>query len=176
MMTRLIIVGDGPLRTELQARIDSLGLTAAVFLTGSLSNPFPVLAAADCFVLSSDYEGQPMVLLEAAIAGLPIVSVRFESVSDSLPDGQLHIVDQTVAGLAGGLFDYLDGAVGAAALDAIGYNARALREFEAVAGMGDGSSDSSSIDLDTSANTAIPTRSTTSATSTAAAVTTIHHI
>ncbi len=151
--TRLLIVGDGPLRGELQARIDSLGLTAAVFLTGSLSNPFPVLAAADCFVLSSDYEGQPMVLLEAAIAGLPIVTVRFESVSDALPAGQLHIVDQTVAGLAAGMFDYLDGAVGPATLDAAEYNALALREFAAVIG-------------------AIPTRI---SAGTAAAVTAIRH-
>ena len=174
--TRLLIVGDGPLRGQLQARIDSLGLTAAVFLTGSLSNPFPVLAAADCFVLSSDYEGQPMVLLEAAIAGLPIVSVRFESVSDALPEGQLHVVDQSVEGLAAGLFDYLDGEVGAATLDAVEYNARALREFASVIGAGEGSSDSSSISRDTSASTAIPRRSSTSTTSTAAAATTIHHI
>jgi glycosyltransferase involved in cell wall biosynthesis len=173
--TRLLIVGDGPLRGELQAGIEAHGLTDAAFLTGSLSNPFPALAAADCFVLSSDYEGQPMVLLEAAIAGLPIVSVRFESVSDALPAGQIHIVDQTVSGLATGLFDYLDGAVGPATLDAVEYNARALREFAAVVGT-DGSSDSSSIDREASASTAIPTRSRTSTSSTAPAVTTIHHI
>ncbi len=174
--TRLLIVGDGPLRGSLQAGIDAQGLTGAAFLTGSLSNPFPALAAADCFVLSSDYEGQPMVLLEAAVAGRPIVSVRFESVSDALPDGQIHIVDQSVSGLAAGLFDYLDGVVGPATLDADEYNARALREFAAAIGTGDGSSDASSIDRDTSASSAIPTRSSTSTTSTAAAATTIHHI
>ena len=174
--TRLLVVGDGPLRVELQARIEARGLTDAVILTGSLSNPFPALAAADCFVLSSDYEGQPMVLLEAAVVGLPIVSVRFESVSDALPDGQIHIVDQTVSGLAAGLIDYLDGAVPPATLDAVEYNARALREFAAVVGTGDGSSDSSSIDRDTSASSAIPTRSRSNTTSTAATATRIHHI
>lgn len=133
---RLLIVGDGPLRSELDDRIASLGLADLAFLTGSLANPFPVLAAADCFVLSSDYEGQPMVLLEAAVAGLPIVTVRFGSVSDALPEGTLHIVDQSVAGLAAGMADYLDGAVEPATLDAADYNARALSEFAVAIGSG----------------------------------------
>jgi glycosyltransferase involved in cell wall biosynthesis len=174
--TRLLIVGDGPLRADLQEHIASLDLSDSAFLSGSLANPFPAMAAADCFVLSSNYEGQPMVLLEAAIAGLPIVTVRFGSVSDALPEGELHIVDQSVSGLAGGLIDYLDGTVGAAGLDARGYNALALREFAAAADSDDGLSDSSSIDLDTSASKAMPRRSRTSTATTATATTTIHHI
>ena len=174
--SRLLIVGDGPLRTQLATQVESLGLSAAAFLTGSLANPFAVLAAADCFVLSSNYEGQPMVLLEAAVAGLPIVSVRFGSVSDALPDGQIHIVDQSVSGLAAGMLDYLDGVVETATLDAFAYNALALREFERAIGAGDGSSDSSSIDRDISASRAIATRISTSTASTPAAATAIHHI
>ncbi len=154
--TRLLIVGDGPLRADLQAQITSLDLAGSAFLSGSLANPFPAMTAADCFVLSSNYEGQPMVLLEAAIAGLPIVTVRFGSVSDALPAGELHIVDQSVSGLAAGLTDYLDGAVGAAGLDARAYNALALREFAAAVVSDAASSDSPSIGLDPSASTSIP--------------------
>ncbi|MEP6844240.1 MAG: glycosyltransferase [Pseudolysinimonas sp.] len=128
--TRLLIVGDGPLRSELQAQGDNLGLTGFAIFTGALSNPFPLLARADCFVLSSDYEGQPMVLLEAAVAKLPIVTVRFGSVLDALPGGKLHVVEQSVEGLAQGLRDYLDGAVAVSDFDADVYNALALREFE----------------------------------------------
>jgi CDP-glycerol glycerophosphotransferase (TagB/SpsB family)/glycosyltransferase involved in cell wall biosynthesis len=127
--SRLAVVGDGPLRDELAQRVERLGLSEAVVMTGALANPFAVLALADCFVLSSNYEGQPMVLLEAAVAGLPIVSVRFGSVTDALPEGQLHIVAQTVEGLAQGMRDYLDGRVPASQLDATEYNAGALREF-----------------------------------------------
>ncbi|MDP9027180.1 MAG: CDP-glycerol glycerophosphotransferase family protein [Actinomycetota bacterium] len=130
--TRLLLVGDGPLREELEARVRRLGLGDAVIMTGAISNPFALLAIADCFVLSSDYEGQPMVLLEAAVAGLPIVTVRFGSVSDALPAGQMLIVEQTVDALAQGMRDYLDGAVPRAVLDAEAYNALALREFDAV--------------------------------------------
>jgi CDP-glycerol glycerophosphotransferase (TagB/SpsB family)/glycosyltransferase involved in cell wall biosynthesis len=126
---RLVIVGDGPLRAALAGQIERLGLGNAVVMTGSLANPFAVLAVADCFVMSSDYEGQPMVLLEAAVAGLPIVSVRFGSVADALPEGQLHIVEQTAEALAQGMCDYLEGRVTAASLDAEEYNAGALRDF-----------------------------------------------
>lgn len=132
---RLVIVGDGPLRSLLADKIEALGLTETAFLAGALANPFPVLAAADCFVLSSNYEGQPMVLLEAAVSGLPIVSVRFGSVSDALPAGQMHIVDQTVEALAAGMADYFAGAVPRAALDAAAYNRRALREFAEAVGV-----------------------------------------
>ncbi len=129
--TRLIMVGDGPLRGELEARRDALGLGDAVVIAGALPNPFPVLAQADCFVLSSDYEGQPMVLLEAAVAGLPIVTVRFGSVADAVPDDRVHVVGQTVEALAEGMRDYLAGSVPASGFDAEEYNALALREFAA---------------------------------------------
>ena len=128
---RLLLVGDGPLRAELEAKRDSLELEASVIMTGALANPFPILARADCFVLSSDYEGQPMVLLEAAVAGLPIVTVRFGSVNDALPPERLHVVDQTVEGLAQGMRDFLDGRVSTSDFDAEAYNALALREFVA---------------------------------------------
>jgi hypothetical protein len=60
-VTTTVIVGHGPLRgKELQRLIDGSGLSRVAFVVGPFTNPFPVLAAADCFVLSSSYEGQPM--------------------------------------------------------------------------------------------------------------------
>jgi CDP-glycerol glycerophosphotransferase len=176
--TRLAIVGDGSLRPELESRIAGLGLTRAVVLTGALSNPFAVLALCDCFVLSSDYEGQPMVLLEAAAAGLPMVTVRFGSVRDALPDGRLHVVEQTVAALAQGMRDYLAGTVAAATLDAAAYNDRALREFEAAMRLAsDPSSLSSSSEVDISASRLnAPRTATASAAMTATPTTTSHHM
>ncbi|MBK4346993.1 glycosyltransferase [Lacisediminihabitans changchengi] len=126
---RLLIIGYGPLESALQKQIDHLGLSSSVFLVGHLANPVPVMAAADCFVLSSNYEGQPMVLLEAATLRLPIVSVRFASITDALPPGEIHIVDQDSAALALGMAEYLHGQVQPARLDARQYNALALAEF-----------------------------------------------
>ena len=127
--TRLLLVGYGPLQEELERLIAELGLTGAAFVAGPYPNPFPLLKAADAFVLSSHYEGQPMVLLEAAIAGLPIISVEFDSVHDALPDSPLLIVAQSDAALAEGMKQFLAGEVPPAVLDIESYNREAATEF-----------------------------------------------
>jgi CDP-glycerol glycerophosphotransferase (TagB/SpsB family)/glycosyltransferase involved in cell wall biosynthesis len=131
---RLLIVGSGPLRDQLQSQIDDAGLSDAVTLTGAYQNPFAIMAAADCFVLSSVYEGQPMVLLEAAVCRLPIVSTAFASVHDALPAGAIHVVGQSDAALADGMLAFLNGDVPPSSLDADAYRAEVAAEFTAVAG------------------------------------------
>jgi CDP-glycerol glycerophosphotransferase len=126
---RLLLVGYGPLRAELEALRDELGLQGAAFLVGPYSNPFSIVSAADCFVLSSNYEGQPMVILEAAIMGLPVVSVDFDSIHDALPNDGIHIVSQDDESLAQGMRDFLDGALRACELDVELYNRAAVEEF-----------------------------------------------
>lgn len=127
--SRLILVGYGPLRDELESLALALGLNNVAFIVGPYNNPFPIVAAADCFVLSSDYEGQPMVLLEAAIVGLPIVSVRFGSIEGALPINTIRVVEQTDDDLAEGMRAFLRGEVEASTLDAVAYNEAALEEF-----------------------------------------------
>ncbi|HEY3505942.1 MAG TPA: glycosyltransferase [Actinocatenispora sp.] len=127
--TRLIVIGDGVLRDELAARVTRLGLADAVTLAGHQDNPYAVLARSDCFVLSSDYEGQPMVILEARTLGLPVVSTAFASVRGSLPDGTGLVVPPTVTDLADGLRAYLGGAVPNPPFDPVAYNAVAIAEF-----------------------------------------------
>jgi glycosyltransferase involved in cell wall biosynthesis len=70
----LVIVGEGPLAAELQARAASLGLT--VRFAGQRADVPALLAAADVFVLPSMWEGQPLILQEALRAGVPIVATR----------------------------------------------------------------------------------------------------
>lgn len=71
---RLMILGDGPLRAELQALIDELGLSDVVGLLGYVENPLKYFARADVFVLSSHVEGLPNVLVEAMMCGCTPVS------------------------------------------------------------------------------------------------------
>jgi len=71
---KLWIVGKGPLLRVLQDRITELGLEESVELLGFQMNPYKYLANADCFVLSSETEGFPNVLVEAMGVGLPVIS------------------------------------------------------------------------------------------------------
>ena len=68
-----VILGEGPLRSDLEAQIDRLGLTHRITLTGQIDDPRSYYASAGLFVLPSDYEGTSNVLLEAASAGLPCI-------------------------------------------------------------------------------------------------------
>ena len=66
------IVGDGPLRQSLERQAEQAGLTCQFF--GALSDPLPVLKAFDICVIPSRWEGQPLSLLEALAAGIPVVT------------------------------------------------------------------------------------------------------
>jgi glycosyltransferase involved in cell wall biosynthesis len=71
----LVLVGRGSLQAETEALGRELGLTGIRF-AGVRSDVPEVMSAADAYVMSSAWEGMPMVLLEAAAAGLPIVATR----------------------------------------------------------------------------------------------------
>lgn len=83
---RLVIVGDGPLRGELEALARSLGAERAVEFTGYLTNPGERLVDFDLFALSSDTEQLPIAMLEAMALGLPIVSTRVGDIETVLAD------------------------------------------------------------------------------------------
>lgn len=71
---RLLILGEGSLRAELERLAQRLGIEADVLLPGYINNPLSVMKACSLFVLTSRWEGFPGVLIEALSCGLPIVS------------------------------------------------------------------------------------------------------
>jgi glycosyltransferase involved in cell wall biosynthesis len=71
---RLVILGDGPLRADLLAQVHAAGLADRVLMPGFTDNPYAWMSRATAFVLSSDYEGMPTVLIEALACGCPVVS------------------------------------------------------------------------------------------------------
>lgn len=71
---RLLLVGDGPDRAMYEKKIQDLDLAAHVHLYGAQMNPYPFLAAADCLILTSDYEGFPVVYYEALILHKNIIT------------------------------------------------------------------------------------------------------
>lgn len=72
--SKLIIIGNGPIRLKLEALIRKLELENDIILLGFKKNPFKYIAKSDIFVLSSLYEGLPTVLIEALACGIPIIS------------------------------------------------------------------------------------------------------
>jgi len=77
--TRLIILGEGTERQMLENKINELGLSEVVELPGFVNNPFAYLNQASLFVLSSNFEGLPTVLIEALACGTPVVATRCPS-------------------------------------------------------------------------------------------------
>jgi glycosyltransferase involved in cell wall biosynthesis len=77
--SRLVILGWGPDRPQLEALVKELGLQDDVDLPGYVQNPYAYMARSAAFVLSSAWEGLPTVLIEAMALGIPVVSTNCES-------------------------------------------------------------------------------------------------
>ncbi len=107
---QLVIVGDGPLRSELQAQADRHGVGDAVHFLGEHPNPGAVLRASDIFVLPSWAESFPYVILEAMADGLPIVATDVGGIAEALVDGKsgLLVSPRDHVRLARGLVALLD--------------------------------------------------------------------
>jgi len=84
LKSRLVILGEGKVRSELEQLVSKLGLEDEVSLPGYIKNPYPYMKNADVFVLSSYYEGLGYVLLEALAVGTPIVSTNCPSGPDEV--------------------------------------------------------------------------------------------
>ena len=70
----LVVVGEGPMRGQINAWADEYGVGARLHLTGFQDNPFNWMRCADIFVLSSHYEGFGNVILEAMALGVPVAA------------------------------------------------------------------------------------------------------
>lgn len=103
---RLLIVGDGPDRTQYEELVAQYGLSDCVDMVGAQTNPYPYLNQSDCLVLSSDYEGFPVVYFEAMILGKDIITTI--PVSDERVDVGAYatVVDKTPESLAKALTQY----------------------------------------------------------------------
>ena len=87
---RLLILGDGPERANLEALVAELGLLEAVALPGWVLNPYPYMVRADAFVLSSRWEGLPSVLIEALFCGVPVIATDCPSGPNEILEGGKH--------------------------------------------------------------------------------------
>ena len=75
----LVLVGTGPEQDDCRALAAELGVADRVIFAGFQPNPYPYIAHAGCMVLSSRFEGCPLVIGEALALGVPVISTDCES-------------------------------------------------------------------------------------------------
>lgn len=88
---KLLLVGDGPLRSEAEQKVKSLGLENNVIFTGVRSDVNELMQAMDVFVFPSLYEGLPLTLVEAQAAGLPCCVSNTVS-AEAAVTGNIHFL------------------------------------------------------------------------------------
>ena len=115
-MPTLTVVGNGPLREELEARAEALGVADQVVFTGARSDVGALLRCHRLYVHSATMENLPYALIEAFRAGLPVVAGRVGGIGELLGDED-----------AGRYLPLDDPAAGAQALTALLEDADALR-------------------------------------------------
>jgi glycosyltransferase involved in cell wall biosynthesis len=92
LKARLVILGEGEMKNELENLAKNLNISNDVFFIGFKSNPYKYLSHANLFVLSSLWEGFPNALVEAMVCGTPVISTNCSS-------GPKEIITSGVNGL-----------------------------------------------------------------------------
>jgi glycosyltransferase involved in cell wall biosynthesis len=104
----LAVVGDGELRSQLEALVDRHGLSGRVHFTGWVTDVAAAMGDLDVVVLTSRNEGTPVALIEASAAARPVVATDVGGVRSVVADGRTGVVvapgdPQAVAGAIAGL-------------------------------------------------------------------------
>jgi glycosyltransferase involved in cell wall biosynthesis len=92
----LVVAGDGPLRDQFVDDVAARGLTRSVHVLGHRADVPQILGAVDVFILTSDSEGLPGVLIEAQMAGGAIATVPVGGVRELVDDGETGVVTSTI--------------------------------------------------------------------------------
>lgn len=129
----LLIVGGHGKDFNVICELADSPQTENVIIIRSISNPYPILAKCNCFILSSHYEGLPMTIMEALILDKKVISTDIPGPSEFLSEGYGYLVKDSEDGLLKGMKEYkLNGLKSLIKFDAEAFNKQALEEFEAI--------------------------------------------
>lgn len=98
---RLYLVGEGNKRPELQKMVQEKNIEEKVEFLGVQSNPYPLVKAADLFLMTSVFEGKSIALEEAKILKKPIVITNFSTASEQITDGKTGLIAEMNVGNVG---------------------------------------------------------------------------
>lgn len=127
---RLYILGDGPLYEKLVKLIKYLQLENHVYLLGFLPNPYIFIEKCDCFILTSNYEGQGMSVLEAQILNKPVIGTNVNGIKSIINENSGVLVENNVYSIIEGLKQYLNGNVPSIYFNYKNYNINVISKFE----------------------------------------------
>ena len=130
--TQIIIIGGhGVLYNKTEELVGTLKHWKNVTLIKWIANPMPILKECDLFVLSSFYEGWPMVLMEADTFNIPVMATDITG-TQWMKDYNGHVVENSDEGILQGLYDFAEGKVKPLGIDYEEYNKNAVEEFNSV--------------------------------------------
>ena len=125
----LIVGGGGNLYEKTWEHVENLGLTGNVVLLRSIANPMPIMKACDLFLLTSQYEGQPLVLMEADTLGLPVISTDVTGSGNFMRRFGGYLVPYSEDGVYEGMKAFDRGEVPVMNIDFEAYNKKAVGDF-----------------------------------------------
>ncbi|EGQ0331589.1 glycosyltransferase [Staphylococcus pseudintermedius] len=128
---KLYILGDGPLKGTLKSLVEQLGIQNHVYFLGQRRNPFFIVKRADVFALTSHYEGQSMVILEALTVGTNVLASDIIANRYVLEDEKYGmLVEKNEVDIAKGLEQFINGTnKDYAKFNAVAYNEETIQEF-----------------------------------------------
>ncbi|MBN2547916.1 MAG: glycosyltransferase family 4 protein [Anaerolineales bacterium] len=105
-----LLVGDGPLRPQVEAQLRQGGLNERAILTGLRRDVPRIMRAMDIFLLTSLWEGLPRVIPQAMAMGLPVVANRADGTAEAIRDGETGYLCEPgdIDGMAARLLELVD--------------------------------------------------------------------
>jgi len=126
----ILIGGYGETYADLKNYARNLGCADRIVILKSLSNPYSILTQCNVFVLSSQYEGLGLVLLEAATLGIPSISTDIPGAADFMRQHGGWVVPNSREGLLQGLEDFSQNKISPMNFDVAQHNERVRTQFE----------------------------------------------
>ncbi len=126
---RVIFVGGGQDTEVLKKKAE--GINNIEFL-GTKSNPYPYLAKSDCLIVSSDFEGYPVVFIESLILGKPIITTEVSDSKEQIENKYGIVVPKTEDGIYEGMKEFIEGGFSMDEFNPKIYNEKILEKLEEI--------------------------------------------